>query len=95
LCNVVTGHQIRNAVQGSPQPLLNAQQTLTVKRLAERRRRPARDRSHGARRSPPLLYGRRLRASVCLALYIAFWLELSGSPLGKLMTIFPKQGECA
>jgi uncharacterized membrane protein YccC len=35
----------------------------------------------GALRSvgPPLLFGLRLWASVCLALYIAFWLELDNA----------------
>ena len=29
--------------------------------------------------SPPLLFGLRLWASVCLALYVAFWLELDNA----------------
>jgi uncharacterized membrane protein YccC len=39
---------------------------------------PAAWRVAGALRSvnPPLLFGLRLWASVCLALYVAFWLEL-------------------
>ena len=39
---------------------------------------PAAGRVAGALRSvgPPLLFGLRLWASVCLALYVAFWLEL-------------------
>ncbi len=31
---------------------------------------------------PPLLFGFRLWASVCLTLYVAFWLELD-TPLGR------------
>ena len=31
---------------------------------------------------PPLLFGLRLWASVCLALYVAFWLELDNAYLG-------------
>ena len=44
--------------------------------------RAARWRLHGSMRSalgavgPPLLFGLRLWASVCLAYYLAFWLEL-------------------
>src|SRR3984893_3941385 len=40
--------------------------------------RPAAGRVAGALRAvgPPLLFGLRLWASVCLALYVAFWLEL-------------------
>ena len=34
---------------------------------------------------PPLLFGLRLWASVCLALYVAFWLELSGWSLTTLL----------
>ena len=32
---------------------------------------------------PPLLFGLRLWASVCLALYVAFWLELDNALLGR------------
>ena len=32
---------------------------------------------------PPLLFGLRLWASVCLALFVAFWLQYDGPELGR------------
>jgi predicted metalloprotease with PDZ domain len=37
---------------------------------------------------PPLLFGVRLWASVCLALYVAFWLELGNAWLGANLQDF-------
>ncbi len=60
----------RNLLMGAGNPLLGSNTIFDARRLKEALRTVR----------PPLLFGLRLWASVCLALYVAFWLELDNHP---------------
>jgi uncharacterized membrane protein YccC len=62
---VASNHHERNLLHAGDPPL-RASAIFDTRRLKEALRAAG----------PPLLFGFRLSASVCLALYVAFWLEL-------------------
>jgi uncharacterized membrane protein YccC len=63
-----------------PNSLHDGSQTSAVRGAAIEGILDARRRDHALRAAgPPLLYGLRLWASICLALYVAFWLELDNA----------------